>query len=78
MLEHARRHHGLDVVYMDLRRLDDLRRAVRPGVTAMVWVETPSNPLLRVTDVAAVAEIARGAGALTVVDNTFLSPVLAR
>ncbi len=41
---------------------------------AMVWIETPSNPLLRITDVAAVAQAARRAGALTVVDNTFLSP----
>jgi cystathionine gamma-synthase len=41
---------------------------------ALVWIETPSNPLLRVTDIAAVAARARAAGALTVVDNTFLSP----
>jgi cystathionine gamma-synthase len=41
---------------------------------ALVWIETPSNPLLRITDIAAVAAIARRAGALVVVDNTFLSP----
>jgi cystathionine gamma-synthase len=41
---------------------------------AMVWIETPSNPLLRITDIAAVARLARQAGALVVVDNTFLSP----
>jgi len=41
---------------------------------ALVWIETPSNPLLRITDIAAVAARARAAGALTVVDNTFLSP----
>jgi cystathionine gamma-synthase len=41
---------------------------------AMVWIETPSNPLLRITDIAAVARLARQAGALIVVDNTFLSP----
>lgn len=40
----------------------------------MVWIETPSNPLLRITDIAAVAGLARQAGALVVVDNTFLSP----
>jgi cystathionine gamma-synthase len=43
---------------------------------ALVWIETPSNPLLRITDIAAVAAAARAAGALVVVDNTFLSPVL--
>jgi cystathionine gamma-synthase len=42
----------------------------------MIWVETPSNPLLRVTDIAAVASVARSCGALLVVDNTFLSPLL--
>jgi cystathionine gamma-synthase len=41
---------------------------------AMVWIETPSNPLLRITDIAAVSKLAKAAGALTVVDNTFLSP----
>jgi cystathionine gamma-synthase len=41
---------------------------------AMVWIETPSNPLLRITDIAAVSKLARQAGALVVVDNTFLSP----
>ena len=44
----------------------------------MVWIETPSNPLLRLTDIRAVAALARARGALTVVDNTFLSPVLQR
>jgi cystathionine gamma-synthase len=44
--------------------------------TRMVWIETPSNPLLRLTDIRAVASLARAGGALTVVDNTFLSPVL--
>jgi cystathionine gamma-synthase len=44
----------------------------------MVWIETPSNPLLRLTDIRAIAELARARGALTVVDNTFLSPVSQR
>ncbi len=42
--------------------------------TALLWIETPSNPLLRITDIAACAQLARAAGAITVVDNTFLSP----
>jgi cystathionine gamma-synthase len=43
--------------------------------TALVWIETPSNPLLRITDIKRVVELARGSGALVAVDNTFLSPV---
>jgi cystathionine gamma-synthase len=75
MLEHAKAAHGLEVTYLDLRDLDAVAAAFRPH-TRMVWIETPSNPLLRVTDIQAVAELARERGALTVVDNTFLSPVL--
>ncbi|MGO1318262.1 MAG: cystathionine gamma-synthase [Cellulomonadaceae bacterium] len=52
--------------------------AIRPGQTAAVWVETPSNPLLGVSDVAALAEVAHAAGALLVVDNTFATPALQR
>ena len=72
-LEHAREHYGLEVTYLDLSDLDAVRAAWRTS-TRMVWVETPSNPLLRLTDIQAVAGLAKAAGALTVVDNTFLSP----
>ncbi len=60
-------------------RLTDLaavRAAVEPGRTRMVWIETPTNPLLRVADITALAVIAHDAGALLVVDNTFASPYL--
>jgi cystathionine gamma-synthase len=77
LLEHARAAYGLDVTYLDLADLPALERAFRPN-TAMVWVETPSNPLLRLTDIRAVAALARGRGAMTAVDNTFLSPALQR
>ena len=76
-LEHARVHYGLEVTYLDLSDLDAVRAAWRPD-TRMVWVETPSNPLLRLTDIQAVADVARAKGALTVVDNTFLSPARQR
>jgi cystathionine gamma-synthase len=49
-------------------------RAALAQPTALLWIETPSNPLLRITDIAAFAALGRAAGALTVVDNTFLSP----
>ena len=77
LLEHARACYGLDVTYLDLADLDATAAAFRPE-TRMVWIETPSNPLLRLTDIAAVAALARAHGALTVVDNTFLSPVRQR
>jgi cystathionine gamma-synthase len=53
-----------------------VRRAIRPGETSMVWVETPTNPLLGIADIGALAEVAHEAGALIVVDNTFASPYL--
>jgi len=77
MLEHAKVAFGLEVTYLDLADLAAVEAAFRPN-TRMLWVETPSNPLLRLTDIRAVSALARAHGALTVVDNTFLSPVLQR
>jgi len=59
-----------------LTDLDAVRAAIEPGVTRLVWVETPTNPLLSVADIAALAQIAHAAGALLVVDNTFATPYL--
>ncbi len=56
--------------------VDAVRAAIRPGETTMVWVETPTNPLLNVGDIEALAAVAHDAGALLVVDNTFASPYL--
>jgi len=56
--------------------LDAVARAVVPGRTRFVWVETPTNPLLGISDITAVAEVAHAAGALLVVDNTFATPYL--
>ena len=76
-LEHAKAAYGLEVTYLDLADLAAVEAAFQPN-TRMVWIETPSNPLLRLTDIRAVAGLAQARGALTVVDNTFLSPVLQR
>ena len=67
---------GLEMSTADLSDVDAVRAAIRPGATKVVWVETPTNPLLRIADVAALAEVAHEAGALLVVDNTFASPYL--
>jgi cystathionine gamma-synthase len=56
--------------------IESLRAAVRPGRTKVLWVETPTNPLLGLVDIAAAAEVAHAAGALLVVDNTFATPYL--
>jgi len=56
--------------------LDAVRSAIRPGQTKVVWAETPTNPLLGIADIAALAEIAHAAGALLVVDNTFATSYL--
>ncbi len=65
---------GIEVVRVNTSDLDALRAAVTPG-TVLVHVETPCNPLLRLTDIAAAAEIAHAAGALLSVDSTFATPI---
>ena len=75
-MQHAVATYGLRVTFVDLRDKAAFEKAFIKGETKMVWVETPSNPLLRVTDVAPIARTAKAGGALVVVDNTFLSPAL--
>lgn len=70
-------HWGIESTAVDLGDPRALRHALRPN-TKLVWVETPSNPLLKVFDIAALAETAHGAGADLVVDNTFATPALQR
>jgi cystathionine gamma-synthase len=67
---------GLEADFVDMSNLDEVRKALR-SKTKLAWVETPSNPLLKVVDIAAVAEIIHNAGALCVCDNTW-APVLQR
>jgi cystathionine gamma-synthase len=69
---------GIDSEVVDLSDTELLRKAIRPGHTKLVWVETPSNPMLGVFDIAAISHVARSMGALTVVDNTFATPYLQR
>jgi cystathionine gamma-lyase len=68
---------GLEFTFADLSEAGALKRALRPN-TRMIWVETPSNPLLKIVDLRAVAAIAKERGALSVVDNTFATPYLQR
>jgi cystathionine beta-lyase/cystathionine gamma-synthase len=69
--------HGFEFSYVDTSCLDQIERAVRPN-TKMLFVETPTNPVLRLTDIAGAAAIARARKITLVVDNTFASPVCQR
>jgi cystathionine gamma-lyase len=78
LLENVRkRSAGHTVSFVDLTRPEALAAAIRPN-TRLVWVETPSNPLLQLVDLAAVAEIARSKGLISVCDNTFATPYVQR
>jgi cystathionine gamma-synthase len=71
--------YGVETEAVNLCDLDALAAALASGPAArMVWVETPTNPLMKVVDISAVARVAASAGALTVVDNTFATPFLQR
>jgi cystathionine gamma-synthase len=67
---------GLEADFIDMSDLEEVKKALRPQ-TKLAWAETPSNPLLRIVDLAAVAEVVHGTGALCVCDNTW-APVLQR
>jgi cystathionine gamma-synthase len=67
---------GLDADFVDMSNLEEVKKALRPQ-TKLAWAETPSNPLLKIVDLAAIAEIVHGTGALCVCDNTW-GPVLQR
>ncbi len=68
---------GLEFSFVDLANIDAARAAVTER-TKMIWVETPTNPMLQLVDITAMAELARECGAWLVVDNTFATPMLQR
>ena len=69
--------HGITTTLLDTADLDALKDAIRPETKA-IFVETPTNPMMQITDIAAVAELTRPKGILLIVDNTFLTPYLQR
>ena len=69
--------HGVATTAVDTSRMDEIAAAMRPE-TRMIWIETPANPILRLTDIAAVAAIAKQHGALLAVDSTFATPIATR
>ena len=78
LLERVRRRSaGLDISFVDLNDMAALEAAVRPE-TRLIWCETPTNPLLKIVDIARLAQFARARGIWLAVDNTFASPMLQR
>lgn len=73
-----KRSQGLKVKYVDMTDLDALSSAITTGKTKMIWVETPTNPTMKIVDLAGVSEIAKKHDILTVCDNTFATPILQR
>jgi cystathionine gamma-synthase len=67
---------GLGLTTAAVSDVDAVRAAIRPGETKLVWLETPTNPLLNIADIETIAAVAHDAGALLVVDNTFATPYL--
>jgi cystathionine gamma-synthase len=68
---------GVESSVVNLQDLEALKGALRP-TTNLIWIETPSNPLLKILDICAIAGIAHAAGAHLLVDNTFATPILQR
>jgi cystathionine gamma-synthase len=77
LFEQVLTRYGLSFSYVDLRDLDQVEAAIQPETKA-VFLETPTNPLMQVTDIQAVAALAKRLGLMTIVDNTFLSPYFQR
>jgi cystathionine gamma-lyase/cystathionine beta-lyase/cystathionine gamma-lyase/homocysteine desulfhydrase len=71
------RHYGVEFTYVNTSELDNVAKAMRPN-TRMVFVETPTNPLMSITDLRGVCEIAHRSDTRVVVDNTFMSPYFQR
>jgi cystathionine gamma-lyase len=69
---------GLEFGFVPAADVAAYARAIKPGKTKLVWLETPTNPMLSIVDIARVAELAHAAGAKVVVDNTFATPYLQR
>jgi cystathionine gamma-synthase len=67
---------GLEVSFVDMTKIAEIKQALRPG-TKLVWLETPSNPQLKITDIARATEVAQAAGAVCACDNTW-SPIVQR
>jgi cystathionine gamma-lyase len=71
------RHNGIEFTYVDMSNFDNIEKAIRPN-TKMVWIETPTNPMLKLVDIKKVCALAGKKNIISVVDNTFMSPYFQR
>jgi cystathionine beta-lyase/cystathionine gamma-synthase len=78
LLDHHHRKFGVDVEFVDMTRIDSIRGALARARTDLVYLESPTNPLLRVVDIRAISRLSHAAGARVAVDNTFATPALQR
>ncbi len=67
---------GVSLTTVEMSNVDAVRAAIQPGITKALWIETPSNPLMKISDIAALAELGHEFGLTVIVDNTFASPYL--
>lgn len=77
LMDKVIRHNGIEFSFVDLTNPENLTRAIKPG-TKMLWLETPTNPTLKLVDVRKLTAIAKAKGVISVVDNTFMSPYFQR
>ncbi len=77
LMDKVIRHNGIEFSYVDLTKPENFKAAIKPN-TKLVWLETPTNPTLKLVDIKKISEIARAKGILSVVDNTFMSPYFQR
>ena len=77
LMDKVVRHNGIDFSFVDLTNVDQFKAAIKPN-TKMVWIETPTNPTLKLVDIRKTSEAARAKGILSIVDNTFMSPYFQR
>ena len=77
LMDKVIRLNGIDFTFVDLTQPESFKKAIQPN-TKMVWIETPTNPTLKLVDIRATAKTARAAGIISVVDNTFMSPYFQR
>lgn len=77
LMDKVIRHNGIEFSFVDLTNVENFKKAIRPN-TKLVWIETPTNPTMKLVDIRKTAEAARAKGIVSVVDNTFMSPFFQR
>lgn len=77
LMDKVIRHNGIEFTYVDLTNVENFKKAIKPN-TKLVWIETPTNPTMKLVDIKATSAAARAKGIWSIVDNTFMSPYFQR